>query len=129
MDMKEFIEMGEKKAGSQKELAEYLGTRYTTLVAVKAGKKSLTTALCIKLGRYIDVDELEVIAASNLIIEKDAERRKIFESCIKKTSQAACLGIVVALSLIMTPSTAHAASLNEVGSSHFILCQSLWSGT
>ncbi len=97
--MKKFIELGEEKAGSQAKLAEIIDTRYTTLVAVKAGKKSLTTALCIKLARYIEVDELEVIAASNLVIEKNEERRKIFESCFK-TARTAALVIMGSTTLL-----------------------------
>jgi DNA-binding XRE family transcriptional regulator len=89
MEMRQFIEMGEEKAGGQSKLAEIIQTRYTTLVAVKAGKRSLTAATCIKLARYINVEEIEVIAASNLIIEKDEERRKIFESCLKKAGKVA----------------------------------------
>lgn len=89
MEMREFIEMGERKAGKQVMLAKYLNVKPSTLRIVKSGRTSLTTALCIKLARYIEVDELEVIAASNLIIEKDEERRKIFESCLKKAGKAA----------------------------------------
>jgi DNA-binding XRE family transcriptional regulator len=114
MKMREFIETGEKKAGTQKKLAEILNTRYTTLGLVKNGKKSLTTAICIKLARYIKVDELEVIAASNLIIEKDEERRKIFESCLKKTSKAAgvtAAAIVISI-LTLAPITPTGAALN-----------------
>lgn len=102
MEMKKFIEMGEKKAGKQIELAKYLNIQASTLGLVKQGKKSLTTALCIKLARYIEVDELEVIAASNLIIEKDEERRKIFESCLKKTSRAATVTIAAFIISILT---------------------------
>lgn len=110
MEMKEFIEKGEKKAGSQKELAEYLGTRYTTLVAVKAGRKSLTTALCIKLARYINEDEIKVIAASNLIIEKDEERKKIFESCLSWF----VVVIFASVLTVMTPSPAEASKYQDL---------------
>ena len=110
--MKKYIEIGEKKAGKQIELANYLNIQSSTLRLVKQGKKSLTTAMCIKLARYIEEDELEVIAASNLIIEKDEERRKIFESCFKKTSKAASF-IIAALFLavisITSPNPANAS--------------------
>jgi transcriptional regulator with XRE-family HTH domain len=114
MEMKKFIEMGEKKAGKQIELAKYLNIQASTLGLVKQGKKSLTAALCIKLARYINVDELEVIAASNLIIEKDEERRKIFESCLKKTSKAAgvtAAAIVISI-LTLAPIAPTGATLN-----------------
>ncbi|MDC8445206.1 MAG: helix-turn-helix domain-containing protein [Nitrosomonas sp.] len=112
MEIKEFIEIGERKAGTQKELAKYLNIAASTLRIVKSGRTSLDPAYCIKLARFINKDEIEVIAASRLVTEKDEEKRKIFESCFKRTSQAACIGLVVGLSMILTPSTAQAESLN-----------------
>lgn len=97
MEMKKFIELGEAKAGSQIKLAQYLGQYDSGLRAVKAGKKGLPDAVCIKLADYIGVDRLEVIAASNLVTEKDEERRKLFESCFKKTSSAAASLLIAAI--------------------------------
>jgi len=125
MEMKEFIEMGEKKAGKQIELANYLNIQSSTLRLVKQGKKSLTTALCIKLARYIEADELEVIAASNLIIEKDEERRKIFESCLKKTSKVASIAMIIGATTLLTPSSesfVKTDTYKETNAGDFILC-------
>ncbi|QOJ23574.1 MAG: hypothetical protein HRU78_07880 [Gammaproteobacteria bacterium] len=114
MEIKKYIEMGEEKAGSQKNLADYLETRYTTLGLVKSGKKSLTAALCIKLARFIGEDELKVIAASYLVVEKDEKRRKIFESCFTKAATVAAAALIFGGSS-MTSSPAHAA-MSENGS-------------
>ena len=122
MEMKKYIELGEEKAGSQKNLAEYLDTRYTTLGLVKSGKKSLTTALCIKLARYIEEDELKVIAASNLIIEKDEKRRKIFESCFSKVASFTFAAFFLAVISIMTPSPANAEPAPVRIAEQFVLC-------
>lgn len=122
MEMKKYIELGEEKAGSQKKLAEYLDTRYTTLGLVKSGKKSLTTALCIKLARYIEEDELKVIAASNLIIEKDENRRKIFESCFSKVASFTIAAFFLAVISIMTPSPANAEPEPVRITEQYILC-------
>lgn len=110
--MKTYIEKAEKKAGTQIKLAEILNVSDAYIRNAKKGRSGLPDAICIKLADYIQEDRLEVIAASNLVTEKDIERRKIFESCFKKTSQAACISLVIGLSMIMTPSTAQAASLN-----------------
>jgi transcriptional regulator with XRE-family HTH domain len=107
MEMKKFIEMGEKKAGKQIELARYLNIRPSTLRIVKSGRTSLPVAVCIELARYINVDELEVIAASNLIIEKNEERRKTFESCFK-TVKTASIALAIGVATIGTPSTVNA---------------------
>lgn len=123
--MKKYIELGEEKAGSQKKLAEYLETRYTTLVLVKSGKKSLTTALCIKLARYIQEDELKVIAASNLIIEKDENRRKIFESCFSKVASFTLAIFIFSVISIMTPQPANASQQRLSAAPYaevFVLC-------
>lgn len=107
MEMKKYIELGEKKAGSQLKLAEYLGQYDSGLRAVKAGKKGLPDAVCIKLADYIEADRLEVIAASNLVTEKDEERRKIFKSCFTRAASVAAAALIFAGSS-MTSSPAQA---------------------
>ena len=115
MKMKTYIEMGEKKAGKQIELAKILNIRDTALRLAKSGKKGLPDAICIKLADYIEVDRIEVIAASNLVTEKDEERRKIFESCFTRAASIAAAALIFAGSS-MSSSPAHAAmSKNKSG--------------
>ena len=95
MKMKTYIEMGEKKAGKQIELARLLGIRDTTLRLAKSGKMGLPDAICLKLADYIEVNRLEVIAASNLVTEKDEERRKLFESCFTTAASVIFLMVIV----------------------------------
>lgn len=87
MRMKEYIEIGSNKAGSNKNLAKILRQSETILCDVKAEKKGLNDAICIKLADYIQVNPLHVIAASNLITEKNEERRRIFESCLSEENR------------------------------------------
>lgn len=103
--MRKYIELGEKKAGSQIKLAEYLGQYDSGLRAVKAGKKGLPDAVCIKLADYIGVDRLEIIAASNLVTEKDEERRKIFESCFTTAASVIFLTSTVGNSDLLSLNT------------------------
>lgn len=100
MKMKTYIELGEKKAGKQIELARILNVRDTTLRLAKSGKKGLPDAICIKLADYLEVDRIEVIAASNLVTEKDEERRKIFESCFTTAAGVFFLVIVDNFSVV-----------------------------
>jgi len=109
MKMKTYIEMAEKKAGKQAELAKYLNVRYTTIGLVKSGKRGLPEALCIKLADFIEVNPLAVIAASNLITEKDEERRKIFENCLSKVASLTSITLLIGVISIMTPPTANAS--------------------
>lgn len=110
MDMKTFIEIGEKKAGKQIELAKLLNVRDTTIRLAKSGKKGLPDAICIKLADYIEVNPLQVIAASNLVTEKDEERIKIFKSCLNRAASIAAAALIFTFSS-MTSSPAHAAHL------------------
>jgi hypothetical protein len=122
MEMKKYIEMGEKAAGSQTKLAEYLGQKTPNLVRIKRGTAGLPNPLCIKLAQLIDVNPLDVIVASDLVTEKNTERRKLLESCFSK---AASIAFVAIMSMAVTPSPAEAAPVldNSKGEkAHCILC-------
>lgn len=101
-NMKTYIEKAEKKAGTQIELAKILNVSDAYIRNAKKGRSGLPDAICIKLADYIGVDRLEVIAASNLVTEKDEERRKIFESCLEKTKHAATATIAAFVISILT---------------------------
>ena len=124
--MKKYIELGEKKAGKQIELAKILGVRDSTIRLVKTGHSRLPDALCIKLADFIEVDRLEVIAASNLMTEKNEERRKIFESCFSKVANFAAAALFLGVISMMTPSPSNASqqslSANSV-TQLFVLCK------
>lgn len=94
MQMKKFIEEAERKAGKQTELARILGISDAYIRMVKTGKRGFADDICIKLADYIGADRLEVIAASNLVTEKDEEKRKLFESCFQKVASVAAIAIV-----------------------------------
>lgn len=123
MEMKNYIERAEKKAGTQKKLAEMLdiSTRYINMA--KNGKRCLSVDTCIVLADYINADRLEVIAASNLTTEKDEKKRKIFESCFNRAATVAVAASLIGVTSIMTPSPANASqALNHIAQD-FILCK------
>ena len=125
MEMKNYIEKAEKKAGKQTELANLLGITASYIRMVKAGKKGFPIETCIVLADYINEDRLEVIAASNLVTEKDERKRKIFESCFIKTSRAASFivaALFIALISITTPNPANASQARESIAEQFVLC-------
>jgi len=102
MEMKNYIELAEKKAGTQIELANMLGITASYIRMVKAGKKGFPIETCIVLADYINGDRLEVIAASNLVTEKDVKKRKILESCFRKVASVAAAAVVTSI-LTLTP--------------------------
>lgn len=97
MKMKNYIELAEKKAGKQLELAKILDVSASYIRMVKAGKKGFSVDMCIVLADYIGADRLEVIAASNLVTEKDEKKRKIFESCFSSAASIAAAAIVISI--------------------------------
>lgn len=97
MDMKSYIEKAEKKAGMQQELAKILNISSSNIRSIKAGKRGMPVDACIILADYIEVDRLEVIAASNLITEKDEKKRKILESCFQKVASVAAVAVVTSI--------------------------------
>ena len=76
-------------------------------------------AICIKLADYIEVDRLEVIAASNLVTEKDQERRKLFESCF--TTAASVIFLLVTVHYFIPFPSETSTSLLAIATL-FVLC-------
>ena len=109
MEMKNYIEQAEKKAGKQTELAKLLGISEGYIRMVKAGKRSLSNDVCIQLADYIRANRLEVIAASNLVTEKDEKKRRILESCFSTAASITATAIIIGITSIMTPSPANAS--------------------
>lgn len=124
MEMKSYIEMGEKRAGKQIELAKMLKVSDSYLRMIKTGRRGLPDDLCIVLADYIGADRLEVIAASNLVTEKDEEKRKVFESCFKKNNNAAASVLSAAIIIsILTFAPAKPAQAQGANAEQCILCK------
>lgn len=105
MEINKFIEMGVEITGSQKALAQLLDVDVTVLSAVKARKRGLSNVSCIKLADLINVAKIEVIAASELVTEKDEKKRKIFESCFTKAATVAAAALIFASSSMTSAPT------------------------
>ena len=106
MNLRDYIEMGEMEAGSQVKLAEFLMMNPANIRNAKRGTQGIPDAMCIKLAKLVGVTEIEVIAASNLVTEKNPERRKIFEGCLVTLTS-----IAFAVLLAANPTTSEAKSL------------------
>ncbi len=111
-EMKEYIELGEKRAGKQIELARILGISDGYIRLIKTGKKGLPVASCIKLADYIGADRLEVIAASNLVTEKDEKKRKVLESCFSNAASIVAAAIVISILTLPLQKPVNAGNLN-----------------
>ena len=123
MDMKNYIEQAEKKAGSQTNLAKILDITDRYIRQVKNGKQGFAVEICIQLADYIGADRLEVIAASNLVTEKDKKKRKILESCFSRAATLTTAALLLGITSIMTPSQANASPVTAPVSTQFVLCK------
>lgn len=113
MLINEYIEKAEKKAGKQIELAKILGTTSSYIRMVKAGKRGFPDDICIQLADFIEADRLEVIAASNLVTEKDEKKRKVFESCFRKVAGIAAAAIIASILTLTPQQTVNAKNLSS----------------
>ncbi|MDP3663711.1 MAG: hypothetical protein U1D41_09430 [Nitrosomonas sp.] len=114
MEMKNYIEQAERKAGKQAALAEILGTSSSYIRMVKAGQRGFPVEICILLADYIKADRLEVIAASNLVTEKDEKKRRILESCFSTAASVTAAALVISVLTLSPTAPASAAFKNEI---------------
>lgn len=113
MNLRDYIEMGEMEAGSQVKLAKFLMMNPANIRNAKRGTQGIPDAMCIKLAKLVEVTEIEVIAASNLVTEKNPERRKIFEGCL-----ATLTSIAFAILLVANSTTSEAKLMLQNNAKH-----------
>lgn len=78
MELRDYMEMAIKKAGTARKLAEMIDQKTTAISEIKAQRRGLPHYACVKMAELIGVNSLEVIAASELVTEKDPERQKVW---------------------------------------------------
>ncbi len=112
MELNDYIDMAVAKCGSIQAVADAIGTQRENLSAAKRGKRGIGAYPATRLAQIVGVEPLEVIAASELVTEKNEERRKFWSPFVEH-ARAACLmaGIAIVMS-ILTPSPVQ-ASENE----------------
>lgn len=104
MELRDYIEMGESKAETGKQLALAIGVTPQNLSGAKAGRRGLPTPACWKLADLIGVPKTTVQAASELVTEKDEKVREYLRPFAQNLSKAA--GIFMTLSGLVMFSTA-----------------------
>lgn len=78
MELREMIEAATKLVENQKLIAKVIGVAPNSLTDAKAGRRGLPASACIKLAKILEIDPIAVIAASELVTEKNAEKRALF---------------------------------------------------
>jgi len=78
MELKDYIEAGINKFGTAVSLAKQLGQNANLVRDAKAHRKGLPNYACVMLADLLEVERIEVIAASELVTEKNPERQKVW---------------------------------------------------
>lgn len=109
MQLREMIILAAQKVGNQEELAKVIGTSGKHLTEAKAGRRGLPAMACGKLAEILGIDRWTVIAASELVTEKNEEKRAYFSPFVLN-SLASLATAVGAASLALSPNDSHASN-------------------
>ena len=78
MELKNYIEEGIEKCGTAAALARHLHQNANALRDAKRHRQGLPNYACVMLADLLGVERIEVIAASELVTEKNPERQKVW---------------------------------------------------
>lgn len=104
MKLREFIQIGEEKAGSLTALGNEIGVSQPNMSHAKSQRCKLPLDASIKLANYIKEDPIRVIAANELATEKKEEKKRYWQTLAASAVIAAC-----SVTTFVTPSPADAA--------------------
>lgn len=115
MTLADYIDAGTKKAGSLTALGRLLEISQPDMSKAKAMKNRIPTKAAVQLAEYIGADLKAVIAANELVTEKD-ERKRAFWNPFVEHARAASIALTLGLvTSFVTPSPAEATPLQKVG--------------
>jgi hypothetical protein len=98
MELREMIEAAAKVSGDQKKLAKAIGTQAGAITEAKAGRRGLPTLACYKLAAILELDPAVVVAASELVTEKNPEKRAVFAPFVHELPRKAAAWMMAAAS-------------------------------
>ena len=104
MDLRDYVELGAKKAGSLTLLGAHLGLSQPQMSDIRAHKRPLNDRALVMLAEYIAVPERELIRANNIAMGKNLD---FWNQYGKAASVALAIGLVTNF---VTPTPAQAAS-------------------
>ncbi len=124
MELKNYIEEATKLIGTVAKLAKALGVAPTTISDAKAHRRGLPVYACFKLAALLNVDKGDIIAASELVTEKDPERRAVFLPFVRiSATHIAWAALAIVASLATTTEKAEANQrIREAEKTQYTLC-------
>lgn len=125
MEMRDYLEIGAKKAGSLTNLGKLLDLSQPFMSRVKSGEKGLPIDAAVKLADYIGADLRSVVAENELITEKKPEKRAFWSPFVEhaKAAVLAVCALFFVVTSFLTPSPAQAMPSLESNAQHFVLCK------
>lgn len=111
MELRDYIEMGTRKAGNLTALGKILDVSQPNMSHSKAQKKPLPIDAVVKLAEYLNCDLKGLIAANELVSEKKEEKRR-FWSPFVENAKAASFALALTIALVtnfVTPTQANAS--------------------
>lgn len=125
MELRELIDAGTEKIGSQRRLAEYLGVIEQNLTAAKNGRRGLRADACGKLADLLGIDRFAVVAASELVTEKDPHRQAYFRPFVSGIARPVWMLIAATGITFVSPAPAEAAPNKSAATTRICIMSSL----
>jgi len=99
MELRDYLEIGAKKAGSLTALGLRLGLSQPRMSHSKAHKEPLPIDAVCKLATFIEVELKTVIAANELVTEKKEEKREFWKGLLAKAASFMIAALLTLLSV------------------------------
>ncbi len=115
MELRDYIEEGEKIVGGRAELAKQIGLAHpNNLTDAKAGRRGLPLVACYKLAEIVKARPAAVAAASALVTEKDETAREYLRPFVQmgRLSHPMIVGIV-SVAIVIVQAANELASLTS----------------
>lgn len=112
MQLRDYIEEGAKKAGSLTALGRQLGISQPDMSNAKAMKKPLPVKAIVQMADYIGADLKAVIAANELVTEKDEAKRAFWSPFVEHAKAASFAAVLALVTNFATPSPANTDQIN-----------------
>ena len=124
MELKDYIELGAKKAGSVSALARYLQMNQPDLSNAKSHKKGLPDEALSKLADYIGTDYRILVAANKLVTEKNETKRAYWRPFVEHARAAMLAALVTCLGVVnfvtSTPAEASERGISSPDSLYYV---------
>lgn len=109
MQLREMIEVAAKKCGNQNDLAKVIDISAKALTEAKAGRRGLPAIACGKLAEILEIDRWTVIAASELVTERNEDKRAYFSPFVLN-GVSSLATVLTAVMLTTAPGEASASN-------------------